>query len=280
VRGNGSDIWRQADQGYFAYEPKSGDYQIVAHLEEIKSADRGAKTVVMMRESLNSEAAWVGIAMAPNLRVGLQWRSQSGNNAVGLMENRTEKWIKLIRQRNEFMVKTKPNSLRLGEHLEILGRLEWFGQTPMLNDVRVRNAPASSPVAPQFVPLGQTPTGGRSVLIKNIATEAETILSAGSRFSLRARIGGVVTFAGQIGDEWLGFVQDQSGGARVMPSLAVLKDLFQVGEGVELVGTPMLSGRSPEFIADGLVYLGSAAMCPGSWARIQTRSPLPSAPAV
>lgn len=272
--GNGSDFWRQADQGFLAFEPKLGDFQITAHLKGIKCADNFAKTVIMMRESLDPEGAWVGVAIAPNQRVGLQWRAQSKNNAVGMMENRAEKWVKLVRQRNEFEVKAKPYSLQPGQSLEILGRLEWLGQTPVLDTLQVRTAPASPSVAPQFTRSGQSATGERLTLIKNISAEAVAILSEGSRFSLRARIGGVVTFAGQVGDEWLGFIQDQSGGVRVVPTPGNLRNLFHVGDEVELVGSPSLSGKSPEFIANGLIQLGRAT--PPEVAELPTQWPADS----
>lgn len=56
LTGGGSDIWGTADQFNYAYQPLSGDMDVVAHVASITDTSSWAKAGVMVRASLDANA--------------------------------------------------------------------------------------------------------------------------------------------------------------------------------------------------------------------------------
>ena len=96
VSGGGADIQGTADAFRFAYLPITGDCTLIARVASVQNANAWSKAGVMIRESLNANAANAFIAVTPGNGVTWQYRSSTGggttyNNTGGL---NAPYWIK------------------------------------------------------------------------------------------------------------------------------------------------------------------------------------------
>ena len=104
VSGSGADIWGTSDAFRFVYGPVNGNCTIIARVTSVQNIDPWSKAGVMIRESLNANAANAYIAVTPSNGVTWQARSSTGgttvnNNTTGLT---VPYWIKLVRSGNTF----------------------------------------------------------------------------------------------------------------------------------------------------------------------------------
>ena len=92
ITAGGTDIWGNFDQFHFAHQLRSGDFDVAVRLESITQADLYTKTGLMVRESLDPDAAHVMALVFPsnaarNNNDGgyeFQYRATAGGNAVAL----------------------------------------------------------------------------------------------------------------------------------------------------------------------------------------------------
>src|ERR1017187_6004519 len=104
VSGSGADIWGTSDAFRFVYGPVNGNCTIIARVTSVQNIDPWSKAGVLIRESLNANAANAYIAVTPSNGVTWQARSSTGgttvnNNTTGLT---VPYWIKLVRSGNTF----------------------------------------------------------------------------------------------------------------------------------------------------------------------------------
>ena len=103
VSGSGSDIWNQQDEYHFAYQEVSGDGAIIARLTSQDNTDPWAKTGVMIRESLASDAAHAMVVGTPENGARLQYRAEAGSEssdaALDELAN-APVWLRLEREGN------------------------------------------------------------------------------------------------------------------------------------------------------------------------------------
>jgi len=100
VTGSGSDIWGTADSFQYAYQPLSGNGQIVARVTSMQNTHYSAKAGVMLRESLASNSRQVLLNVRPNGGVELLSRSAAGGSTVSLASGVTQAmpaWLRLAR---------------------------------------------------------------------------------------------------------------------------------------------------------------------------------------
>ncbi|MGE5272146.1 MAG: PQQ-dependent sugar dehydrogenase, partial [Verrucomicrobiota bacterium] len=83
VKGSGSDIWNQADQFHFLYQPLSGDGQITARVMSVQNTSIWAKAGVMIRESLAADSTYADMVVTPGSGAAFQQRLTTGATAVG-----------------------------------------------------------------------------------------------------------------------------------------------------------------------------------------------------
>ena len=141
VRGSGNDIWGISDQCYFAYQPMTGDREVVVHVASLKSADLQAKVGIMIRESLDSQSPWAAMVATPSDRVGLQSRREFGKNSAGTLSNQKAQWLKLTRHRQSLLIQPRDaEKIRPGQVLDVIGRLSWKNEKPVLAGAYVREA--------------------------------------------------------------------------------------------------------------------------------------------
>ena len=101
VNGSGTDIYSTTDQFHFVYQPLIGNGEIVAQVVNITNTNAWAKAGVMIRESLNSNAANAFMLISSTSGTGLQQRLTTG--AASSMTKSTGAypyWVKLVRNNN------------------------------------------------------------------------------------------------------------------------------------------------------------------------------------
>jgi regulation of enolase protein 1 (concanavalin A-like superfamily)/fibronectin type 3 domain-containing protein len=104
VSGGGADIQNATDAFRYVYAPVNGDCTIIARVVSLQNVNVWSKAGVMIRESLNANAANAFIGITPGNGVTWQSRSSTGgstayNNTTGLT---APYWVKLVRSGNTF----------------------------------------------------------------------------------------------------------------------------------------------------------------------------------
>ena len=113
VMGSGADIWNTADAFRFVYVPVTGNCTMIARVTSVQNIDPWSKAGVMIRESLNPNAANAFIAVTPGDGVTWQYRTSTGgssgnNNTTGL---NAPCWVKLVRSGNTFTGYRSPDGV-------------------------------------------------------------------------------------------------------------------------------------------------------------------------
>jgi signal transduction histidine kinase len=260
VQGKGHHIWSKQDICYFANQPMNGNLEVVVRLAELKTEDALAKVALMIRESVSSDSPWAGIVLMNGDRVGMhsRWEAASSTTGWPAYQYLSEKWIKLVRTQNSFLVHTRADSVAPGQMLDVIGVVAWQGNRLVLDQARTRILPKLLEVAtaesPTLQPFGEV----REVQVSELRSEAQKAQKVAHLIPLR--IQGVMTFNGPLNGEWFSFVQDDSGAVRVQWKADTLARTSRVGDWVELTGTASLTGLAAEFLANGVTTLGGGAM--------------------
>ncbi|MNZ69664.1 hypothetical protein D3C78_879730 [compost metagenome] len=102
------DIGGSFDSFHFAYQPLTGNGEIVARIEHVTATDDGAEAGVMVRESLNPNSRFVGLFI-PYVKggqkyIGMTRISEGGKVAVKEPETliQTPNWVKIVRLGDQF----------------------------------------------------------------------------------------------------------------------------------------------------------------------------------
>ncbi|MFO7657134.1 MAG: T9SS type A sorting domain-containing protein [Bacteroidales bacterium] len=78
VSGSGADIYGTADAFHFVYQPSEGDCEITALVSSIVLTAPDAKACIMIRESLDTNAAFVNMLVTPERGIYFQARLATG----------------------------------------------------------------------------------------------------------------------------------------------------------------------------------------------------------
>jgi len=99
VNGAGGDIWDRSDAFQYAYQPLSGDGQIVANVTAIQNTNTNAKAGVMLRETTAAGSAHVLLDVKPGGGVEFMTRPTTGNLTTFLAGGTqpVPAWLKLAR---------------------------------------------------------------------------------------------------------------------------------------------------------------------------------------
>ncbi len=113
LTGAGADIQSTADAFRYVFVPANGDCTIIARVVSVQNVNAWSKAGLMIRESLNVNAANAFIALTPGNGVTWQYRSSAGgsttyNNTTGL---NAPYWVKLVRSGNTFAGYRSPDSV-------------------------------------------------------------------------------------------------------------------------------------------------------------------------
>src|SRR5205085_2046607 len=99
INGGGSDIWNASDHFFFVYQPISGDVDIRARVNSLLAPSDWSKAGVMIRASLDPNAAH-GIALVSGSRgTAFQDRPAAGHISVTSQGPRVTapQWVRLVR---------------------------------------------------------------------------------------------------------------------------------------------------------------------------------------
>jgi Glycosyl hydrolases family 28/Protein of unknown function (DUF1349) len=104
VSGSGADIWNSADNFHYAYYPVSGDVTLVARIVSVQNTAAAAKGGVMIRETLNANAANVILCLEPGKGIDMARRATSGGSTAKVANpaGSAPCWVKLVRSGNTF----------------------------------------------------------------------------------------------------------------------------------------------------------------------------------
>jgi regulation of enolase protein 1 (concanavalin A-like superfamily) len=105
VSGSGSDIYSASDQFHFVSQPVTGDFTLSARVLSLQSVNAWSKSGVMVRESTNANAKYLGLYMTASNGVDMQFRAGSGSNAVDMARAgglTAPYWVRLARAGNIF----------------------------------------------------------------------------------------------------------------------------------------------------------------------------------
>lgn len=113
VMGSGADIWGASDAFRYVYAPATGNCTMIARVTGVENIDPWSKAGIMIRASLNANAANAFIAVTPGNGVTWQYRTTTGgntgnNNITGLV---APYWIKLVRNGNTFTGYRSPDGV-------------------------------------------------------------------------------------------------------------------------------------------------------------------------
>lgn len=99
VRGAGGDIWGSADAFNYAYQPLSGDGQIVARVTSVGNTNAYAKAGVMLREQLTSGSAHAILDVRPGGAIEFMTRTSAGGatNYIAGATQAPPAWLRLVR---------------------------------------------------------------------------------------------------------------------------------------------------------------------------------------
>ena len=101
IQASGGDIWNDADQFHFVYQPWTGDAEIIARVTSVQNTHDYAKCGVMVRESLNDDSKNAFIGITP-LKTTFQRRTLTGGTTSSTTNNGfvAPRWVKLTRVGN------------------------------------------------------------------------------------------------------------------------------------------------------------------------------------
>lgn len=106
VHVSGADIWDQNDSFGFLNDTENGDIEIIARIESLGSTNLWAKSGVMIRESLNANAANILIAITDSGRVIFQERASAGaitsSQKTDIGTVTLPQWVRLKRHDDTF----------------------------------------------------------------------------------------------------------------------------------------------------------------------------------
>jgi regulation of enolase protein 1 (concanavalin A-like superfamily) len=113
VAGSGKDIWGQADQFNFVYQPITGDVDVSTRVASIQGSNAWAKAGVMIRESLANDSRHAFALISPSKGSAFQRRIDPG----GFSENTAGPaiappgWVRLVRTANQFQAFTSTDGV-------------------------------------------------------------------------------------------------------------------------------------------------------------------------
>jgi regulation of enolase protein 1 (concanavalin A-like superfamily) len=186
IDAGGADIWDSSDQFHFVYQAVSGDVDIRARVDSITAAHAWSKAGVMIRESLNANAAHGMVVASAGKGIAFQRRSSAGSwseHTAG-PSAAPPRWVRLVRAGTRLTAYTSTDGASwttIGSDTITLGSTAYVGiavtshnegarTTARLSNVAVTEASEAS-----TLPQGQTASD-----IGGPAMRGETAYSSGT----------------------------------------------------------------------------------------------------
>lgn len=80
ITGSGANIWAKQDQFQFVWREMTGNFTATATLRFLGEGAEHRKAGIMIRQSLDADAAYADVVIHGNGMAGLQWRSRQGED--------------------------------------------------------------------------------------------------------------------------------------------------------------------------------------------------------
>ena len=102
VRGAGGDIWGTSDAFHFAWQPITGNVDIVARVTSVEDVHQWVKAAVMIRETLSAQSAHAMMLVSPRKGLAFQRRKATGGSSTNTDGGAgiAPAWVKLERRGN------------------------------------------------------------------------------------------------------------------------------------------------------------------------------------
>lgn len=99
INASGNDIWNNTDEFHYAYQPLSGDGQIIARVVSVEYTNGWAKAGVMIRETLDGNSKHAMMVVTPGSGNAFQRRTSTGGSSSHTSGSRVTApyWVKIIR---------------------------------------------------------------------------------------------------------------------------------------------------------------------------------------
>jgi beta-glucanase (GH16 family) len=113
VAGSGADIWNRSDGFQYAYQPISGDGEIVARVVSQDNTGGYAKAGVMIRETLDANSRHALVDLTPSHGAEFIRRSATGASAVSNFDSGVSApyLVRLVRRGNTFTAYDSPDGV-------------------------------------------------------------------------------------------------------------------------------------------------------------------------
>lgn len=104
LAGSGNDIWNEADEFHYAFQPFTGNGEIITHVTSQTNTNSWAKAGPMFRASSAAGSANVGLFITPGNGVTLQRRDGEGvsSSSTRVEGINTPVWLRLVRSGDSF----------------------------------------------------------------------------------------------------------------------------------------------------------------------------------
>lgn len=110
--GSGADIYGTADACQFAYQQITGNCTIIARVDTVQDTNTWAKAGVMIRETLNANAAEAATLVTPGAGTTFQSRSTTGGSTDFVQTTGSAPyWVALTRNGNTFSGYVSPDGI-------------------------------------------------------------------------------------------------------------------------------------------------------------------------
>ena len=264
---SGNDIWNTADAFRFVYLTNAGNCTVLARVNSEQSANAMAKAGVMIRKSLNPNAANAFIGVTPANGVIFQYRSSDGgggssNLVTGLS---SPCWVKLVQSGSTvtgYYSADGTNWTQLGTATISMGSVEYAGLAFCNNgDASLGTAAFDNvsvpgwPIPPPSAPTGLTATGG--VEQTTLAWQSGSYATSYKIQRATASGGTYTTIATVIGTRYVD--TDLVGGTTYYYLVPAVNGAGQITNSTPASATPTANVPSPWVAQD----IGSIGM-PGS----------------
>ena len=80
ITGAGANIWAKEDQFQYVWKEITGNFTVTATLRFLGQGNEHRKAGIMVRQSLDPDAAYADVVIHGNGMPGLQWRSKQGED--------------------------------------------------------------------------------------------------------------------------------------------------------------------------------------------------------
>jgi TolB protein len=80
ISGSGANIWAKQDQFQYVWREMTGNFTVTATMRFVGQGAEHRKAGIMVRQSLDTDAAYADVVIHGNGMPGLQWRSKQGED--------------------------------------------------------------------------------------------------------------------------------------------------------------------------------------------------------